>query len=214
MALNEMRRDYRVGTLDDGALEGVHPLVMLERWIEEAARAGAAEPNAMALATVSADGSPSLRMVLCKGVSEAGVVFYTNFGSRKARELDAHPVAAVTFWWDALERQVRLEGEVERVPDDEADAYFASRPRGSQVGAWTSPQSTPLASRRELDAKAEDIAASFADGRAIHRPVFWGGYRLRPTQVEFWQGRASRLHDRLLLEKQPDGGWNATRLAP
>lgn len=214
MPIDDMRRDYRVGTLEDGALEGVHPLVTLERWIEEAAQAGAAEPNAMALATVGGEGSPSLRMVLCKGVSVAGVVFYTNFGSRKARELDARPVAAATFWWDALERQVRLEGEVERVPEDEADAYFASRPRGSQVGAWSSPQSMPLASRQELDAKAAQVAKSFEDGRRILRPSFWGGYRLRPSRVEFWQGRASRLHDRLLFSSEGSGGWRVTRLAP
>lgn len=213
MTIDGMRRDYQVGTLEDGALDGVHPLRVLERWIAEAAEAGSVEPNAMALATVGPDGEPSLRMVLCKGVDLDGVVFYTNFESRKARELDGSQKAAVTFWWDVLERQVRLEGTAERVLDAEADAYFSSRPRGSQVGAWTSPQSAVIASRAELDLKAQQAADRFADVEVIPRPAFWGGYRLRPTRVEFWQGRASRLHDRLVAEREGDG-WAVRRLAP
>ena len=209
-----MRKGYTVGALDAEALGG-DPLIALERWIVEAAEAGALEPNAFALASVSDAGAPSLRFVLCKGVDGSGISFYTNLESRKGRELDGQGVAAATFWWDVLERQVRLEGSVARVPDAEADAYFASRPRGSRVGAWASPQSRVIEGREELERRAAEAEARFADGGDVPRPPFWGGYRITPVRMEFWQGRESRLHDRIAFEREADGApWRTVRLAP
>lgn len=191
-----------------------HPIAQFERWFAEAVDAAVPEPNAMALATLGAGGRPACRIVLLKGVDRDGFVFYTNYESRKGSELDAHPQAALTFWWPALERQVRIEGAVERVAAGESDDYFASRPRGSQVGAWVSDQSRPVPDREALEARADEVARSFADG-SVPRPAHWGGYRLRPDAVEFWQGRPSRLHDRLLYTPAPEGGgWRVQRLAP
>jgi pyridoxamine-phosphate oxidase len=212
--LASMRKGYTVGALDAATL-GNDPLAALERWIVEAAEVGALEPNAFALASVAENGSPSLRFVLCKGVDAAGISFYTNLESRKARELDGRGLAAATFWWDVLERQVRLEGVVARVPDTEADAYFASRPKGSRVGAWASPQSQVIAGREELERRAAEAEERFAGGGDVPRPPFWGGYRITPVRMEFWQGRESRLHDRIAFERDADGApWRTVRLAP
>jgi pyridoxamine 5'-phosphate oxidase len=178
----------------------------------ERAKTHQVDPAPVALATASADGRPSVRMVLLRGVDEAGFVFFTNFDSRKGRELDDNPRAALCFHWPALDEQIRVEGAVERVPDDEADVYFASRPRGSQLGAWASNQSAPLASRETLEQQYRDVEERFRD-RDVTRPPFWGGYRLIPDAVEFWYGRPDRLHDRVLYTREGEG-WKIQRLYP
>lgn len=210
--VSRMRTAYRRSRLDARDL-GDDPLTALTAWIEDAARAGMVEPNAMALATSDEAGRASLRMVLCKGVDARGLAFFTNLESRKGRELAARPWAAATFWWDRTERQVRVEGPVEPVPDGEADAYFATRPRGSRVSAWASPQSRPLADRAELERRAEEAEARFADRDDVPRPPHWGGFRIVPSRIEFWQGRDDRLHDRVRFERER-GAWRVERLAP
>ena len=210
--LPDLRQSYERGALDRADLPD-DPLGLFQSWFADAQGAGVAEPNAMTLATVGPDGRPSARIVLLKGADARGFAFYTNHESRKGRELDAHPFAALVFWWGPLERQVRIEGRAERVPGDEADAYYASRPRGSRLGAWASPQSTEIDDRTVLDARLADAEARFP-GDAVDRPAFWGGYRVVPETVEFWQGRASRLHDRFVYRRGASGGWAPVRLAP
>jgi pyridoxamine 5'-phosphate oxidase len=170
------------------------------------------EPNATVLATVGSDGRPSARVVLLKGFGPEGFVFYTNLESRKGRELRAHPAAALCFYWPNLHQQVRVEGPVQQVPDAEADAYFASRERGSQLGAWASAQSSPLPSREELERRVEDLNQRYAD-KPIPRPPFWSGFRLNPDRIEFWTSRPNRLHDRVLFRKR-DGTWSTELLYP
>lgn len=210
-----MRTAYRRGTLEAEQL-GADPLAALHRWITDAADEGMIEPNAMALATADADGLPSVRFVLCKGVDADGIVFYTNTGSRKGEEIAATGRAAATFWWDRLERQVRLEGPTGEIPAEASDAYFASRPHGSRVGAWASPQSRELADRAELERRFADAAARHPVGSEVPRPPFWGGYRLRPLRIEFWQGRESRTHDRIVFARDSVDAtnWTTVRLAP
>jgi pyridoxamine 5'-phosphate oxidase len=188
------------------------PLSQLRVWMDDAAAAGIEEPTAAALATAGADGRSSLRFVLVRGVDEHGVRFYTNYESRKARALAANPFAALTFYWASLQRQVRLEGPVERLAPEQSDAYFASRPRGSRIGAWASRQSQELESREELEARVAEMEARFPSDD-VPRPEFWGGYLLRPELVEFWTGRPSRLHDREEW-RRGDGGWSLRRLSP
>ncbi len=188
------------------------PIHFFKRWFDEALKAGVREPNAMTLATLGADGQPSARIVLLKGVDEEGFVFFTNYESRKARELEQLPRAALVFWWEALERQVRIEGTVEKVSAVESDAYFASRPRESRLGAWASDQSRPIPDRSVLEQKLVEVEDAHP-GDDIPRPPHWGGFRVLPTLFEFWQGRASRLHDRLEYMPGPDG-WTIRRLAP
>jgi len=166
----------------------------------------------MALATATPDGRPSVRIVLLKGIDDDGIRFYTNYGSRKGRELAANPRAAATLYWQPLQRAVRLEGPVERLTSEESDAYFATRPRGAQIGAWASVQGAVLSDRSELEERVKEIDERF--GGEIPRPDYWGGYRLRPDAVEFWQGRADRLHEREHFLLQPDGGWRTERLSP
>jgi pyridoxamine 5'-phosphate oxidase len=178
----------------------------------ERARAHQVDTAPVALATADAQGRPSVRMVLLRGVDEQGFVFFTNYHSRKGRELDANPHAALCFHWVTLDEQVRVEGGVERVSDAESDAYFATRPRGSQLGAWASDQSATLPSRELLESKYREIEARFRD-RAVERPTFWGGYRLVPTRIEFWYGRPDRLHDRVLYTRE-GGVWKIERLYP
>ncbi|HEX5727638.1 MAG TPA: pyridoxamine 5'-phosphate oxidase [Longimicrobiaceae bacterium] len=182
---------------------------------ERARAAGIPEPTALSLATVGADGRPSNRMVLLKGFDAHGFVFYTNLGSRKARELAGNPYAALCFHWQPLEEQVRIEGRAEPVSDAEADAYFASRPRGSRVGAWASAQSTELESYAELVERARAVEARYGEGE-IPRPSFWSGFRVVPDRIEFWHGRPSRLHERELYTRDPasPGGWKMVRLYP
>jgi pyridoxamine 5'-phosphate oxidase len=188
------------------------PLARARDWLAEAVAAGVPEPDGAALATASPDGRPSVRFVLVRGIDERGARFYTNYGSRKGRELDANPLAALALWWPALQRQLRLEGEVERQTAEESDAYFAARGRGSQVGAWASRQGSVIGGREQLDARAAELDAEF--GETVPRPEWWGGYRLRPQIVEFWEGRPNRLHDREHFVREAAGGWRSERLSP
>lgn len=191
-----------------------NPLRQLDLWVESARAAGMQEPTAATLATATADGRPSARIVLYKGVDEGGLSFYTNYHSRKGRELAENPFAAMVFWWDRLERQVRVEGAVEPLPRAVSATYFASRPRESQLSAVVSEQSETVTSREALEARMEEAAAHFGDG-AIPCPAHWGGYRLRPDRVEFWQGRLGRAHDRLVyLRSAGNQDWQIARLQP
>jgi pyridoxamine 5'-phosphate oxidase len=190
----------------------VDPLERARRWLEEAVAAGVPEPDGAALATASPDGRPSVRFVLVRGVDERGARVFTNYGSRKGRELDANPVAALALWWPALQRQLRLEGPVERLPAAESDEYFASRGRGSQLGAWASRQGAVIEGREALEARVDALGERF--GADVPRPDWWGGYLLRPDVVEFWEGRPNRLHDREHFVREPGGGWRSERLSP
>ena len=191
---------------------GGDPLEIFQRWWREAEQAGILLPEAVTLATATPDGRPSARLVLLKAVSERGFVFFTNYGSRKSLELAANPHAALAFHWAMLQRQVRVEGRVERVSEGESAAYFASRPRGSQVGAWASRQSQPIGDRSDLEAQVAEVKARFGAG-PVPLPPFWGGFRLVPERIEFWQGRADRLHDRVRHTRTAEG-WRAERLQP
>lgn len=189
------------------------PIEQWHRWHDDAVDAGVAEPNAMTVSTVDLDGVPDARIVLARAADRYGFVFYTNYESEKSRQLNARPVAACTFSWLDLHRQVRARGTVERVTDRESDEYFAGRPRESQLGAWASPQSAAIASRAELDRLVEVQRERFADAVDVPRPPHWGGWRIVPTEVEFWQGRPSRLHDRIVY-RLTDDEWRRSRLAP
>ena len=182
------------------------------RWFDETLAAGLHEPNAMTVATATPDGRPSARVVLLKGFDERGFVFYTNYEGRKGRELAENPHAALLFYWGELERQVRIEGRASRVPGEESDAYYESRPRGSRLGAWASAQSREVEGRDTLEERLRGLEAEH-EGREVPRPPFWGGYRVEPEAVEFWQGRENRLHDRLVYRRSPDG-WKVVRLQP
>jgi pyridoxamine 5'-phosphate oxidase len=213
MSLGDRRSDYDWGTLERSDLAD-DPIVQWWTWYEAAAAAGVEEPNAMSVATIAEDGRPDARLVLARGVDQRGFAFYTNLRSAKARQLAARPVAAATFAWLELHRQVRVRGEVEPVAADEVDAYYASRPRSSRIGAWASPQSDVLADRAELEALVGEAEARFP-GDEIPRPPHWGGLRIVPSAVEFWQGRPSRLHDRFRYRRDAVGDpWLIERLAP
>ena len=191
------------------------PITQFRNWLDDAIKVGMIEPIAMTLATVDADGRPSARVVLLKGLDAQGFAFYTNYQSRKARALAARPFAAATFWWDRLERSVRIEGTVEKLTAAESEAYFRSRPQGSQVGAITSRQSQVVASRAELDARLADNLARYATDPVPFDASQWGGYRIRPEVIEFWQGRDNRCHDRLRFTRAAAaGGWRIERLEP
>jgi pyridoxamine 5'-phosphate oxidase len=208
--LSDLRKSYERDELDE-QLASPEPLRQFREWLQQALDAGIPEPNAMTLATVDPDGRPSTRIVLIKDIEERGLVWYTNYDSRKGRELAAHPFAALQFHWVEMERVVRIEGRVEKVEAAQSDAYFASRPLDSRLGAWASPQSQVISSRAVLVANAAKAAAQHGLNPA--RPPHWGGYRLVPERWEFWQGRKSRLHDRLVYRLE-DGIWVRERLAP
>jgi pyridoxamine 5'-phosphate oxidase len=211
MSLRDQRTDYTLGALLESSAPA-DPLELFATWFAQAQEAKVAEANAMTLATVDAHGQPTARVVLLKGLEYGRFVFFTNYGSRKGRELDANPRAGLLFFWPSLERQVRVDGTVARVEDAVADAYFASRPRASRIGAWASPQSAVLDSRAAIDARFAQAEARFAQTDPP-RPEYWGGYALEPHQIEFWQGRPSRLHDRLRYTKA-SAAWSRDRLAP
>ncbi len=193
--------------------EGEDPIALFERWLAEVSETEPSNPTACALASADSQGRPSVRMVLLKGVNERGFTFYTNLESRKAGELDSNPWASLCFYWKSLARQVRVEGAVERVSDSEADAYFASRPRLSRIGAWASKQSQPLEGRFELEKRVAEYTAKFHVGH-VPRPDFWSGYRILPQCIEFWEERQFRLHERVLFSAADGGGWTMQRLYP
>ncbi len=209
--LAQMRKSYEQAELDEAHVQP-DPTDQFHRWFDEAVKAKALEPNAMTLATVGAQGRPSTRVLLLKGADAQGLVWFTNYDSRKGVELAQHPFTAIQFFWPELERVVRVEGRVSRVADAESDAYYASRPLGSRIGAWASPQSRRLGSREELEQAWKQHQSEL--GEHPSRPAHWGGYRLAPDRWEFWQGRPSRLHDRLVYEQSDDGLWHISRLAP
>jgi pyridoxamine 5'-phosphate oxidase len=206
-----LRKEYTCAGLKESDADP-NPIEQFRRWFDEALAADLHEPNAMTLATTS-DGHPSARIVLLKGFDERGFVFYTNYEGRKSRELETNPYAALVFYWGELERQVRIEGRVSRVSEEESDTYFAGRPRGSQLGAWASEQSRPIEDRVALEERLRELEAEY-EGREVPRPPFWGGYCVEPEVIEFWQGRENRLHDRLIYRRSEGGGWRRERLQP
>lgn len=212
MALEQLRIEYSSQALLEKDASA-NPLTQFEQWFREAVEAEVPEPNALTLATATRDGRPSARIVLLKGFDERGFVFYSNSLSRKGRELGDNPNAAMVFLWKELERQVRIEGSVDQVSAGEADLYFAARPRGSQLGAWASAQSSVISDRTSLEQSERVMREQFGQG-LVPRPSHWCGYRVRPLVIEFWQGRPSRLHDRLRYSSIADGEWQRERLAP
>ncbi|MGY8523843.1 pyridoxamine 5'-phosphate oxidase [Paracidovorax citrulli] len=209
--LADLRRSYVLGSLTENDV-ATDPVDQFQRWFDEALTAKLPEPNAMTLATVNADGQPSARIVLLKGLDARGFTFFTNYQSRKGLDMEANPLAALLFHWVQLERQVRIEGRVQKVSDAESDAYFLSRPLGSRLGAWASEQSAEVPDREFLEQREASFRERFGDDPP--RPPHWGGYLLVPTRVEFWQGRPSRLHDRIVYLREPNGAWRIARLSP
>jgi pyridoxamine 5'-phosphate oxidase len=207
-----LRSGYAGGTLDPATVDA-DPIVQFRTWFDEAVATGASDPNAMTLATIDAGGRPSARIVLLKEVDPRGFVFFTSYSSRKAAALAANPAAALVFYWGSLHRQVRVEGVVAPIASAESDAYFAVRPRESNLSAMSSPQSQPIAAREELEARVVATTAAW-EGKDLVRPETWGGYRLVPDALEFWQGQPNRLHDRVRYERDSDGSWSRVRLAP
>lgn len=210
MSVADIRRSYDWSELHENTMADT-PAVQIDAWINDAINAGAIDPTAMTLATVGSDGRPSARIVLLKSHDQKGLVFFTNYTSRKGDELAEHPGACLLFYWPGLERQIRVEGQVSKIPGSESDDYYHSRPLASRLSAWASPQSQPI-TRDDLEARMAHYQNTL--GEHPSRPPFWGGYRLKPDYVEFWQGRACRLHDRLIYTLASNGTWTRTRLAP
>jgi len=211
-SIADLRKDYALQALAEAEAHP-NPFQQFQLWFDQAIAAQLHEPNAMTLATATKTGTPSARIVLLKGFDSRGFVLYTNYNSRKGQELAENPQAVLVFWWAELERQVRIEGRVEKVSESEADDYFQSRPRGSRLGAWTSNQSQVISDREVLEQRLQALTAQYQD-QEIPRPPHWGGYRVVPSAIEFWQGRPSRLHDRLRYCQGEDGQWLIERLAP
>ena len=211
-SIADLRRDYALASLDiTDVVDG--PIEQFRHWFAHATNAAIAEPNAMTLATVAADGAPDARVVLLKGVDARGFTFFTDYRSQKGQDLAVHPQAALVFFWQELERQVRIRGTVRQLDRDESAAYYDSRPRGSRIGAWASEQSSVIPDRALLESRVHDVESRYPDGAAPPLPPHWGGYLVTPTQIEFWQGRQSRLHDRIRYCQAP-GGWIVERLSP
>lgn len=212
LQLSDIRTDYRKASLSRSEVAD-DPFEQFDKWFGEVLHSRVEEPNAMTLATVGKDGMPSVRIVLLKGIDEKGFYFYTNYESRKARELLENPQASVVFFWKELERQVRIQGRVSKASSEQSDHYYLSRPEGSRLGAWASPQSQIIASREVLEEKVREVTAQFKK-EPLHRPPFWGGFCIEPQLIEFWQGRPSRLHDRIVYTLEETGNWEIHRLAP
>ena len=212
MSIRDRRVQYETAGLERGELDN-NPIAQWQQWYDQAAEARVAEPNAMTLSTIGIDGGPDSRIVLARGVDESGFAFYTNYDSAKSKQLVEHTQASAVFGWLDLHRQVRVRGVVTRLSDQVSDEYFASRPRESQLGAWASPQSQLIAGRDELISRLAEAEQHFL-GRDVERPPHWGGWVLAPSEIEFWQGRPSRLHDRFRYVLQPDASWSIERLAP
>lgn len=209
----DLREDYRLQSLNISEVEK-NPILQFQKWFEEALQSDLKEPNAMTLATATSSGIPSARIVLLKGYSENGFLFYTNYTSRKGKELLENPKAALVFCWLELERQIRIEGRVEQLSPEVSTAYYQSRPKGSQIGAWASPQSEVIPDRSILEENVEQLKEEYAEKVELPRPPHWGGFAIIPTMIEFWQGRSSRLHDRIRYEQASNGDWKIDRLAP
>lgn len=212
MSLSDLRREYSLAGLKESDLDP-SPFRQFDKWFQQALAAELPEPNAMTLATSTLDGKPSARVVLLKGFDTSGFVFFTNYESQKGRELSENPHAALVFYWIELERQVRLSGRVSRVSVEESEEYFRSRPAGSQLGAWVSRQSQVVSGRKSLEDKLEELTQQYQT-KPVPLPPYWGGYRLAPEMIEFWQGRPNRLHDRLRYTLQPGNSWLIERLSP
>ncbi|QQS28770.1 MAG: pyridoxamine 5'-phosphate oxidase [Sphingobacteriales bacterium] len=208
-----LRKNYSTAGLNEESVKS-NPFEQFEIWFEEALQEDFIEHNAMFLATATPNGIPSIRTVLLKGFSEQGLIFFTNYHSRKGNELTQNPEAAILFYWDKLERQVRIEGKAERLSESESEEYFNTRPYGSRIGALASPQSQVIASRQQLEEKVKALTEQYDENAVIPRPEYWGGYRIIPQVFEFWQGQTNRLHDRIRYTLQPSGNWLIERLAP
>lgn len=213
VSLEELREDYRLATLDESNCE-TNPIAQFALWFKEAKASRLKEPNAMSLATSTPAGRPSSRIVLLKEFGEAGFIFYTNYTSQKGQEIEANPNVALNFLWAELERQVRVEGSIARIPAEKSEAYFRSRPRGSRIGAWVSNQSELIENRAVLEARLAEIERRFEGSDDIPPPGYWGGFCVRPERIEFWQGRPSRLHDRILYRRNASADWTVGRLSP
>lgn len=213
MNLESIRREYADRPLTSKDMVP-HPIVQFERWMQDAVNAHVVEPNAMILGTADAKGAPSVRTLLLKGFDDRGFVFYTNYNSAKAREIEENPQVALLFLWLALERQIKIKGTASRISKEESLLYFRKRPLKTQLAAWASPQSEIIVSRKELEKRVEEIKQQFAQEPEIPMPPFWGGYRVKPEFFEFWQGRPDRLHDRFIYQKEAGDKWDIHRLAP